>query len=171
MPSASVCVVCIVLLGLLPLPALAGQTDAPSSPDAMADRLLLLLNRERLERGLAPLAVHPGLRAAAEKHSRKMADMGSMAHDYPDYPSLAERLRAEEVCFTRAGENVAHGEGVGLGDIHDGFMQSPPHRGNILDSRYTDIGIAVFRDEAGGLWVTQVFAARPASDLPSTPGA
>jgi hypothetical protein len=42
---------------------------------------------------------------------------------------------------------------------HEGLMQSPPHRANILSPKYNTVGVGVFRS-GDLLWVTQDFAHR-----------
>ena len=78
--------------------------------------------------------------------------------------------------FNRAGENVGHTDDSVLA-IFEGFTASPPHLLNLIDPRWTSVGIAVVvaGDE---LWVTMEFgttvacsatASAPASTVASAP--
>jgi hypothetical protein len=58
-----------------------------------------------------------------------------------------------------AAENVGRsGNGGTLTAVHNAFMRSTGHRANILNSRWTDLGVGVARDGAGEYFVVHVFA-------------
>ena len=40
---------------------------------------------------------------------------------------------------------------------HQSLMNSPEHRANILDPRFTKVGAGVYRDAQGRFWVTEMF--------------
>ena len=40
---------------------------------------------------------------------------------------------------------------------HRAFMESPGHRANILEPRFTKIGLGVYRSAGGAFWVTEMF--------------
>lgn len=120
-------------------------------------QLLKLLNAERTQEGLAPLASNQALKRLALNHCRKMMKEQTLSHDFPGYPSLAERMRKAELYFTEAGENVSFSNTFVASYIHNGFMKSPPHRARILDGTYTHCGISIV-ESAKGYWVTQEFA-------------
>lgn len=46
-----------------------------------------------------------------------------------------------------------------LKTIHDRLAASPEHRANMLDPRFTHLGVGVARSPDGRVWVVQVFAA------------
>lgn len=61
-------------------------------------------------------------------------------------------------CGARAAaENVGMNSSASAADMVAGFMNSPPHRANILNGSYTGIGIGAYRDARGVWWVTQDF--------------
>lgn len=59
---------------------------------------------------------------------------------------------------------------------HRALMLSPGHRADILDPRFSRIGLGVCRDAQGRFWVTEMFLAdtflsrRPAPAPPPRPG-
>ena len=59
------------------------------------------------------------------------------------------------------GENIYYcSEEEGAEDVplaHHAFMASPEHRANILDSRYTRVGVGIYHDAQGAMWVTEMF--------------
>jgi uncharacterized protein YkwD len=58
-----------------------------------------------------------------------------------------------------AAENVGRsGNGGTLTAVHNAFMRSTGHRANILNPRWTDLGVGVARDGAGEYFVVHVFA-------------
>lgn len=110
------------------------------------------INEERSARGLRPLAVAPAVAAFARRHSRRMAAEGRVFH-------TERRQRARAAAGRAVGENV--GAGSAAGEIHDAFMDSRSHRHNILERRWTHVGVGVAvgsRDGAVEIWVTAVFA-------------
>lgn len=88
------------------------------------------------------------LRKLADEHSRDMARAGRIFHTR----NLSTRLRI--VSWSTAGENV--GAGLKLRTLYEAFMDSAPHRANILDRDFRRVGIGVYR-ESGIIWITLIF--------------
>lgn len=112
-----------------------------------AYQVLDIVNRERKNAGLKPLAMDKDLMAAAMQRAAEITV--DFSHTRPSGLS----------CFTAEvkawGENIAMGTypGYGASDIMKGWMNSPGHRANILDSEYTSIGIGCFRYNGCAYWV------------------
>jgi uncharacterized protein YkwD len=109
---------------------------------------LCLINRERMSRGLRPLVSNELLASAALSHSRDMVARRYFAHDSPDGRSVGDRLRAAGYGLgghASAGENLAWGSGAKgtPASIVDKWMNSPPHRDDILRPSFTEIGIGI----------------------------
>ena len=82
----------------------------------------------------------------AREQARRMAARGTLFHN-PD-------LTSDVPNWQFVGENV--GFGPDSVTLHRAFMDSAPHRANILDKDFTRIGVgAVVRD--GRVWVAEVF--------------
>ncbi|MFO8060318.1 MAG: CAP domain-containing protein, partial [Bacillota bacterium] len=60
--------------------------------------------------------------------------------------------------FVYAGENLAKAGSVYV--CHYRLMESSGHRANILNSRFTHIGIGVLTGQPSGVVVTQLFVGR-----------
>jgi uncharacterized protein YkwD len=134
-------------------------TLAPEPVDATAV-LVDLANRDRAVVGLAPLAVDGGSNAIAGSWSGAMADRGALAHNDAWFTaSNRARLGAKLL-----GENVAYA-GT-LADAHRTLMNSPHHRDNLLDARFTVVGMAAV-ERHGLWWVTQDFAQVPVAPAAS----
>ncbi|MGH9970211.1 MAG: CvpA family protein [Pyrinomonadaceae bacterium] len=123
-------------------------------PDLEA-RMLQLVNKERVAAGLKPLAADPELTEVARRHSTDMFARGYFAHDTPEGRDPFDRLRAANVRFVTAGENLALGPSLQV--AHNGLMNSPGHRANILNPQFDRVGIGVMDGGLRGLMVTQNF--------------
>jgi uncharacterized protein YkwD len=125
--------------------------------DADAEgQMLVLLNRARAENGLEPLAVDETIRAVARTYAATMFQQGFFAHVDQDGHTPFDRMRAGNVTFGAAGENLALAPTVQI--AHDGLMNSPGHRANILNPRYRRIGIGVADGGMHGKMFVQNFA-------------
>jgi uncharacterized protein YkwD len=125
--------------------------------DAEAEaQMLALVNRARAENGLEPLTVDPTIRDVARAYSTTMFQQGFFAHVDQSGATPFDRMRAGGASFRAAGENLALAPTVQI--AHDGLMNSPGHRANILNARYRRIGIGVADGGMHGKMFTQNFA-------------
>ena len=107
-----------------------------------------LINQERGGRQLRRLKMQSKLLAVARRHSANMAQAGKIYHN----SRLAKNIR--KLSWSMAAENV--GVGDVLEELHQAFMDSRPHRQNILLPRFRKVGVGTVSSE-GLLWVTVVF--------------
>ncbi len=129
-------------------------TEVKDNP-AAEQTMLELANHERSSRGLPPLTVNEPARQAARAYSTRMLAEGYFSHKDPDGHSPFDRLKAGGVKFRSAGENLALAPTAQL--AHQGLMNSPGHRANILSKNYHKVGIGVIDAGPHGLMVTQEF--------------
>ncbi|HNX42352.1 MAG TPA: CAP domain-containing protein [Candidatus Aminicenantes bacterium] len=125
----------------------------------ISEKTFALVNAERTKAGLPPLKKENRLERIALRHSEKMASEGRLSHRFPDYPELRERLFAEGLTFTAFAENVALSSERSPERVHQGFMDSPSHRANLLNPSYNAIGVGVSLDGEGDLYITEIFLA------------
>jgi uncharacterized protein YkwD/uncharacterized membrane protein required for colicin V production len=123
-------------------------------PD-LEKQMLDLVNKERVANGLNPLAPDPELTEVARKHSADMFARGYFAHDTPEGLSPFDRMRQANVRFATAGENLALAPTIPV--AHNGLMNSPGHRANILRREFGRVGIGVMDGGMRGLMVSQEF--------------
>jgi uncharacterized protein YkwD len=123
-------------------------------PD-LEKRMLDLVNQERVAAGLNPLEADPELTEVARRHSADMFARGYFAHDTPEGTSPFDRMRAANVRFTTAGENLALAPTIPV--AHNGLMNSPGHRANILRPEFGRVGIGVMDGGIRGLMISQEF--------------
>lgn len=126
-------------------------------PDPAAEeKMLELVNREREKEGLRPLKFDEHLRDVARMHSQEMFQLGYFGHNSPTHGSPFDRMREEGVRFALAGENLAYAPNVQI--AHEGLMNSPGHRANILRGEFGRVGIGVIKSEFRGSMFSQEFA-------------
>jgi len=118
-------------------------------------QMLDLVNQERTSRGLKPVAADPELTEVARRHSADMFARGYFSHYTPDGTDPFDRMKAANVKFRTAGENLALAPTVQI--AHTGLMNSPGHRANILNPNFGRLGIGIMDGGRRGLMVSQKF--------------
>lgn len=118
-------------------------------------QMLDLVNKERAKIGVAPLQFDSKLREVARNHSSDMFKRGYFAHYTPEGKSVADRALVLSVDFMVIGENLAYAPSLNL--AHQGLMNSPGHKANILSSDFKKIGVGTADGGSFGLMFTQVF--------------
>jgi len=140
--------------GRATVPITAVQLSAPGATSngaaAYELRMLSLINARRAGAGVAPLTLRTCPDGFANRWSPVMAGNGSLSHQNLD-PILSS-------CSARTtGENVGMNSSQDADSMFAAFMASPPHAANIVDRRFTAVGIGAYRDAKGTWWVTQDF--------------
>ena len=123
-------------------------------PDLEAS-MLQWVNEERAAQRLAPLRVDPELTEVARAHSRDMFARGYFSHVTPEGKDPFDRIRQANVQYVTAGENLALAPTLPL--AHQGLMNSPGHRANILRPAFGRVGIGIMDGGRRGQMVTQDF--------------
>jgi len=115
-------------------------SDRP--PMGAAEKILFdAANRDRNSRGLQPLQWDAALANAARAHAQQMAQRNTLSHQFAGEPSMQQRASQAGARFSMVAENVALGPTVD--GLHTQWMNSAPHRANLLDPQLNSIGIAV----------------------------
>lgn len=118
-------------------------------------RMLELVNQERVKANLKPLVWDEQLAEVSRSNSRDMFARGYFSHKNPDGLSPFDRLERAGITYRFAGENLAFAQTVEL--AHNGLMRSPGHRANILSPEFGRIGIGVIDGGRYGRMFTQNF--------------
>jgi uncharacterized protein YkwD len=118
-------------------------------------RMLELINRERKKAGLKNMTFDKKLAGVATKHSSDMLRRGYFSHYTPEGKGPFDRMRSDRVDFLVAGENLALAQT--LQSAHEGLMESPVHKANILHVSFERAGIGILDAGVHGLMVTQNF--------------
>src|SRR5262249_13729476 len=96
------------------------------------------------------------LAAAGRQHAEEMFRLSYFAHESPVAGSPAIRARAAGARFMVLGENLAYAPTVDI--AHNGLMNSPGHRANVLSPAFGRVGIGVVRGGVWGRMFSQEFA-------------
>jgi uncharacterized protein YkwD len=107
------------------------------------NRMLTLVNQIRQQNHLPALQADPLLQEAAREHSVDMYQRKYFSHMTPDGKNPFDRMRAHQVHFVTAGENIAFAPDVEQAE--ESLLASPDHRANILNSDFRCVGIGVYR--------------------------
>src|SRR3954447_23226316 len=118
-------------------------------------KMLQLVNDERIKRGIKPLQPDPELKQVALNHSNDMLARGYFSHYTPEGKDPFDRMRAAGVKFSIAGENLALAQTLSI--AHNGLMNSPGHRENILRPSFGRVGIGIINGGVRGLMISQEF--------------
>ncbi|HET7540614.1 MAG TPA: CAP domain-containing protein [Polyangiaceae bacterium] len=142
----------------VPEPLASGVTSTTVDPDEAEARMFTLLNEVRRAAGVEPLQADGELREIALGHSKDMVDHHFVAHVSPTTGSPEDRARRSGIVVSMFGENIAASTSPEV--AHEGLMNSPGHRANMLEPRFTHVGIAARKADTG-LVVTMNFGRRP----------
>jgi uncharacterized protein YkwD len=108
-----------------------------------------LVNEQRAAHGLRPVKAAAHLRRSAQRHAADMVARHYFEHVSPDGSSLTDRAR--RAGYLERARRYTLGENIGWGEqqlasataIVQAWMNSPGHRGVILDARYNEAGIGI----------------------------
>lgn len=125
------------------------------SLSAMEQKAFVLLNADRRNAGLEPLTVNLKLSKLAADYAADMNTRKFFSHVDPDGKDPFDRMAAIDIDFPNAGENIALSPDVE--SAHKMLMDSPLHRENILNPKFTEAGIGVRPNLRGGVYLVQEF--------------
>ena len=119
------------------------------------------VNRERRKHGLGALASNDALIAAARRHSKWMSVEGRLSHTGARHTDPSRRAAAAGYSGG-AGENILFTESNGSDEsiaesAMKWWMRSEGHRENILSDEYLHLGVGVYRNKKGRIYMTQNF--------------
>lgn len=138
-------------------PSTTGTSTANSSSlvsENYANQVLVLVNQERAKQGLSALSMTSALQQAAGVRAKETAQ--SFSHTRPNGSSFSTVLNAYAITYNAAGENIAYGQSTPQ-EVVTGWMNSPGHRANILNTRFHKIGIGVYKASNGTYYWEQLF--------------
>ncbi|KRF35713.1 CAP domain-containing protein [Terrabacter sp. Soil810] len=124
----------------LAAPAVGSPQAAEAATVSVQNQVIQLANVQRTKAGCRALALDARLSRAAQAHSIDMAKRRYFSHTSLDGRTFAQRIRAQGYTGSIIGENIAAGYPTPKA-VMDAWMKSPGHRANILNCRYTAIGV------------------------------
>jgi uncharacterized protein YkwD len=138
----------MLLLACMILGTGCTQTKQDQTPLTTEETILALVNEARVTNGLSALVRIDTMDALALEHSQDMAKAGILSHDgFDARADSIERLLGSSY----VGENVAVGYESAKAFV-DGWLNSPGHRANIMNSSYRRTGVGYYEGYA-----TQIF--------------
>lgn len=99
-------------------------------------------NNDRHKLSESSLRENPLLVKAAELKAKDMAARGYFSHEGPNGETPWSWLDKVGYAYVYAGENLAVNF-FDSADVHRAWMNSPAHRENLLDKRFTEIGVGM----------------------------
>ena len=143
-----------LLLTALCVTGTLARADEPK-PSADEESVIERTNAERKRADRKPLTANPKLMAAARAHAANMAKEEKLEHTLDD-KTFADRAREAGYRFVAIGENIAWNDETPKAVV-EGWMKSEPHKENILNGEFTEIGVAVAQSQKGERYWVQVF--------------
>lgn len=126
-----------------------------SSLSAYQVEVVNLTNKERSKSGLTALkADDENLNNSAHAKSVDMDKHNYFSHNSPSYGSPFDMMKKFGVSYTSAGENIAMGQKTPADVVRD-WMNSSGHRANIMNPKFTHIGIGYIKGTKHSYWTQQ----------------
>jgi uncharacterized protein YkwD len=150
---AAIAVAATVFVGLIPSPVRAtprpARAHARIGIGADAWQLFRATNESRGRFGVPELTLNREMSQAARRHSLAMARADELFH------TGEVGVYLDGISWHAWGENVGFTPGD-VDSLEDAFMESPPHRTNVLNGGFRHVAIGAVRVD-GVLWVTVFF--------------
>ena len=128
------------------------SAPAGAGPDPVADEatFVAMINEARTSVGLNALTLDPELQAEARSWARELADSGNLRHA----GDLSVGMTAD---WEVLGENIGVHGAPEIDVLFQAFVDSPGHYQNLVDTRYTNVGVGVVYGDDGKIWTTHRF--------------
>ncbi len=149
----------VLLFGFSVFQAVLIRTSEEFTAAVIPAVLVDLANEDRAADDLGTLAVNPVLEEAARMKAEDMAKNEYFAHVSPDGVDPWYWFYRAGYQFSSAGENLAINF-VDSDDVNRAWMDSPGHRANIMNGKFTEVGIAAVTGTYKGrktIYVVQLF--------------
>lgn len=129
----------------------------PASAANWDNQVLALVNQEREAVGVNPVVANTTLAHQAEEYACEMIAQNFFDHVNPVTGStLKDRAAQFQYSYYVIGENLAAGQ-QSPAEVMAAWMNSPEHKANILDPRFTQLGVSVRTGGSYGVYWVQEF--------------
>jgi len=131
--------------------------------------IIKFTNDYRILNGLPPLEESALLRSAAEAKVEDMFQYQYFAHESPSGTDVGSLVEQAGYAYLVVGENLAEGNFENDEALVKAWILSPGHRANVVNPKFTEIGVAVGQNFWNGrlTWMAVQEFAMPASLCPS----
>lgn len=131
------------------------NTNLPSQNESQfAQEVVRLVNIERQKAGLSALTMNTNIQKAAQVRAQEQEQ--SFSHTRPNGSSFSTALNENGVSYRGSGENIAWGQKTPQA-VMDAWMNSPGHRANILNEKFTSIGVGYYQSSNSTPYWAQLF--------------
>jgi uncharacterized protein YkwD/nucleoid-associated protein YgaU len=145
------------------LPQITTPEDSPANIVTVQQQMIEEVNARRDQNGLSALLADADLARIALAHAQDMVKRGYFAHVTPDGVSLRNRFEQQGLEADWVGENIQRNtkpQAQTAAEAIYWFMNSAPHRANILHKRFNRLGVGVVEEPPGWHTIVLVFAQR-----------
>ena len=117
-------------------------------------RITELVNEHRAAAGLAPVKYSAKLSEAAQVRAVEIEK--SFSHTRPDGRYFSSVFAEHGISYRYSGENIAWGQKTPE-EVVNAWMNSAGHRANILNEKFTELGVGYRQNARGVNYFTQLF--------------
>lgn len=136
-----------------------------SQESQLEQQLFDLINQDRASEGKPAYVLNSTMSDGARLHSWKMASCG-LSHQCSGEAAPCDRVSNEGISWTSCGENVGYSSPSptawdAVQGIEQSMLNEPSpagHRANLLSSSFHRIGVGIYIDSRGYVWITEDFA-------------
>lgn len=131
-----------------------GSGNEQDNEKSYVEQVVSLVNEERAKAGLPALAMSEDLNQAALVRAKETTQ--SFSHTRPNGTSFSTVLAENGISYKGAGENIAWGQRTPEAVV-TAWMNSEGHRANILNAKYTTIGVGYYQNASQTPYWAQLF--------------
>ncbi|MBQ3027874.1 MAG: CAP domain-containing protein [Lachnospiraceae bacterium] len=136
------------------VPEQPGTPDVQNQAYAYGLRITELVNEHRAAAGLAPVTYSAKLSEAAQVRAVEIEK--SFSHTRPDGRYFSSVFAEHGISYRYSGENIAWGQ-KSPEEVVTAWMNSAGHRANILNAKFTQLGVGYRQNARGVNYFTQLF--------------
>ena len=143
------------------------SSKSGSNETQLAQQLFKQINSDRAAQGLPAYVWDNKIAPVSYQHSVTMGQGCGLSHQCPGEPDPCQRLSNAGIQWTACGENAGYTSpypdawSAVKTNIEQGMLNEQPpndgHRRNLLSTSFHHIGIGIYTDNKGTIWVTEDF--------------
>jgi len=130
------------------------QPEVQDQAYAYGLRITELVNEHRTAAGLAPVTYSAKISKAAQVRAVEIEK--SFSHTRPDGRYFSTVFAEHGISYRYSGENIAWGQ-KSPEEVVTAWMNSAGHRANILNAKFTELGVGYRQNARGVNYFTQLF--------------
>jgi uncharacterized protein YkwD len=143
------CILILLFIKISIIPFSYFLPENTLSADLTRASIIEMTNSGRESLGLNVLKENKQLDYAALMKAQDMMDKDYFSHYSPEGTTPWHWFKEADYTYKFAGENLAVGF-MDSRDVYDAWLDSPSHKKNLVNSKYSDIGMAILRGNFQG---------------------